>query len=91
MGKESVPCGDSPPTENTMPESPSPQIHFTVNDQACSAPGGTHLEAFLHDKFGERAGIAIALDGTVVPRAKWAATSLSEGMEILIIEATQGG
>ncbi|MCC5838750.1 MAG: sulfur carrier protein ThiS [Opitutales bacterium] len=74
-----------------MPDSPSTQIHFTLNDQPCSAPDATRLETFLHDKFGARTGIAIAVDGTVVPRTEWAATPLSEGMDILVIEATQGG
>jgi sulfur carrier protein len=91
IGKESDSRGDSPPSENPMPQSPSTNIHFTVNDQRTSAPVGTSLKSFLHDHFGERAGIAVAANGTVVPRCNWANTPLAEGMEILIIEATQGG
>jgi sulfur carrier protein len=39
---------------------------------------------------GER-GIAVALNGSVVPRAAWDETSLHPGDEIEIVRARQGG
>ncbi len=36
-------------------------------------------------------GIAVALNGRVVPRAEWAATTLSAGDNIEIVLAKQGG
>ncbi len=36
-------------------------------------------------------GIAVAVNGAVVPRADWAATQLSEGDAIEILRARQGG
>ena len=36
-------------------------------------------------------GIAVAIDGKVVRRADWAATPLSDGMEITVISAVCGG
>jgi sulfur carrier protein len=39
----------------------------------------------------ERRGIAVALDGEVVPRGRWADTALSEGQRVEVLEARQGG
>ena len=36
-------------------------------------------------------GIAVAINGTVVPRSKWPETSLSETDEIEIVKIMQGG
>lgn len=36
-------------------------------------------------------GVAAAVDGTVVPRAKWAETGLREGSAIEVLTAVQGG
>jgi sulfur carrier protein len=39
----------------------------------------------------ERRGIAVALDGAVVPRARWSATPLADGRRVEVLEARQGG
>ncbi len=39
----------------------------------------------------ERRGIAVALDGEVVPRSAWAETELAEGQRVEILEAKAGG
>jgi sulfur carrier protein len=39
----------------------------------------------------ERRGIAIALNGSVVPRAQWDTTALKPGDAIEIVVARQGG
>ncbi|WHT19941.1 sulfur carrier protein ThiS [Crossiella sp. CA-258035] len=36
-------------------------------------------------------GIAVALDGAVVPRASWAETELREGSVVEVLTAVQGG
>ena len=36
-------------------------------------------------------GLAVARNGTVAPRASWAATSLEAGDEIEIVKAVRGG
>lgn len=40
---------------------------------------------------GPRRGIAVALDGAVVPRAQVASVRLAEGARIEIVTAVQGG
>jgi len=36
-------------------------------------------------------GVAVALNGTVVPRAQWATTALRDGDVVEIVRAMQGG
>jgi sulfur carrier protein len=51
------------------------------------------LAALLEEKAvdtGQR-GIAVALNGSVVPRASWAATPLKPGDSVEIVRARQGG
>ena len=36
-------------------------------------------------------GVAVAVDGEVVPRSAWDATALSEGQQVEVLRAVQGG
>ena len=36
-------------------------------------------------------GVAVALDGEVVPRAQWEGTALAEGGQVEVLRAVQGG
>ena len=36
-------------------------------------------------------GIAVAVDGEVVPGSRWDATALEEGQRVEIVQAVQGG
>jgi sulfur carrier protein len=51
------------------------------------------LESLLAEKAvdTEQKGIAVALNGAVVPRAAWPATKLQPGDSIEIVRARQGG
>lgn len=40
---------------------------------------------------GTGLGVAIALDGEVLPRSEWAATPLADGARVEVVTATQGG
>ena len=39
----------------------------------------------------EGRGVAVALDGEVVPRAEWDSTPLAEGHSVEVLAAIQGG
>lgn len=39
----------------------------------------------------DRRGVAVALDGEVVPRAAWDTTGLEDGAHVEIVGAVQGG
>jgi len=60
-----------------------------------SEPLGAHttLAALLAEKAGDtgQRGIAVALNGAVVPRAAWGATALRPGDSVEIVRARQGG
>ena len=39
----------------------------------------------------ERRGVAVAVDGEVVPRSEWETTALAEGQRVEVLHAAQGG
>jgi sulfur carrier protein len=55
--------------------------------------GAATLEALLAEKAGDTMprGIAVALNGSVVPRAAWRGTVLHAGDNVEIVRARQGG
>jgi thiazole synthase len=61
------------------------------------APRDLHKPATLADAVRESGvaregrGVAVALDGEVVPRAEWSSTALEEGDRIEVLAAIQGG
>ena len=63
-----------------------------VNGQSEKLEAAT-LEVLLAEKAVDTAqrGIAVALNGTVVPRAAWPATPLRPGDRVEIVRARQGG
>jgi sulfur carrier protein len=40
---------------------------------------------------GDRRGVAVALEGEVVPRGQWEDTTLREGQAVEVVRAIQGG
>jgi sulfur carrier protein len=40
---------------------------------------------------GERRGVAVAVDGEVIPRSAWDNTKLADGQKVEIVGAIQGG
>jgi sulfur carrier protein len=39
----------------------------------------------------EGRGVAVAVDGEVVPRGRWKSTELHEGQRVEVLQAVQGG
>ena len=58
-------------------------------DEPLSAPTVAALLAARDIENGR--GVAVALNGAVVPRARWAATALNAGDVVDIVRAMQGG
>jgi sulfur carrier protein len=66
------------------------QIRVNGQDEPLTS---TTLAALLEEKtvdVGQR-GIAVALNGSVVPRAEWPTTPLNPGDSVEIVRARQGG
>ena len=64
-----------------------------LNGEARELPdGATVAEAVLAvGVSGDGRGVAVALDGEVVPRGEWARTRVSEGQHVEVLHAVQGG
>jgi sulfur carrier protein len=68
-------------------------VNIYVNGQPREVEQTSPLLAVLEVPAGGAAprGIAVALDGTVVPRARLGETVLHEGAKVEIVTAVQGG
>ena len=76
-----------------MSEAPvTSQASIRVNGEAEPLAAAT-LAALLAEKAvdTEQKGIAVALNGAVVPRAAWPETALKAGDNVEIVRARQGG
>jgi sulfur carrier protein len=72
----------------------SPHQAATIHINGASEPlAAATLAALLQDKAvdTDQRGIAVALNGAVVPRAAWAQTALKPGDSVEIVRARQGG
>ena len=75
-----------------MSDQQTRSAHIRLNGESEPISAAT-LEQLLLEKevdIGQR-GIAVALNGTVVPRAAWPDTVLKPGDTIEIVRARQGG
>lgn len=63
-----------------------------VNDEPRPGAAGAALDALVREMgLTEKRGVAIAVNGAVVPRAAWAGRRLQAEDRVLVIQATQGG
>jgi sulfur carrier protein len=66
---------------------------ITVNGTEAQLPVGARIVDVL-DALGVepgRRGVAIAIDGEVVPRTQWDTTSLADDARVEVVQAIQGG
>ncbi|MDQ3886009.1 MAG: sulfur carrier protein ThiS [Actinomycetota bacterium] len=63
----------------------------TVNGVRWELAEGTMLADVLARLDLPGRGVAVALDGSVVPRASWPATALVDGASVEVHTAVQGG
>lgn len=66
---------------------------ITVNGQSRELPAQGSLVELIDDlvKAPGGRGVAVAVNGAVVPRAAWATTRLVAGDRVEVLTATQGG
>jgi sulfur carrier protein len=53
--------------------------------------GATVADAVDASGAESRSGIAVAVDGEVVPRGGWSDRSLADGQQVEVLQAVQGG
>jgi sulfur carrier protein len=69
-------------------------VKVVVNGEPQELPAGTTVAELVAREpsapSGGR-GMAVAVDAEVVPRSQWDATRLSEGQQVEVLAAIQGG
>ncbi|MFI7300363.1 sulfur carrier protein ThiS [Streptomyces sp. NPDC050121] len=66
-------------------------MNISVNGERQKVAPGTALDSVVRSLTPAPSGVAAALNETVVPRARWSATALSEGDRVEVLTAVQGG
>jgi sulfur carrier protein len=66
-------------------------ITVYVNGDPLTVPAQRSLAELVDAHTPSRSGVAVAVDGEVVPRTGWAARRLAAGARIEILTAVQGG
>ncbi len=63
----------------------------SVNGERRELPDGSTVANLVEELSAPARGVAVAIDGEVVPRAQWPETSLGDGARIEVVAAIQGG
>ena len=71
-------------------------MRIALNGEDAIVPDGATVAAAVEatgvdGSDGDRHGIAVAVDGEVVPRSRWDATTLADGQNVEVVAAIQGG
>lgn len=66
-------------------------MNISVNGEPLEFAPGTALDTVVRTLTPAPSGVAAALNETVVPRAQWPSTSLSDGDRVEVLTAVQGG
>jgi sulfur carrier protein len=68
-------------------------MSVTVNGEDRELPSGATVASLVESMPGapQGRGVAVAVEGEVVPRAQWPSTELRDGANIEVVVAVQGG
>jgi thiazole synthase len=68
-------------------------VRIELNGEARELPAGATLADAVRESGAEAEarGVAVALDGEVVPRSEWGTTPLADGQAVEVLAAIQGG
>jgi sulfur carrier protein len=68
-------------------------MSVTINGDRHELPAGTTVASVIQSFPGAPGGrgVAVAVEGEVVPRAQWPSTVLREGARVEVVVAVQGG
>ena len=62
-----------------------------VNGERRELPHDSTLDAVVRTLTERPTGVAVAVNGDVVPRHAWSETRIADGDEVEVLTATQGG
>ncbi len=63
----------------------------SVNGERRELSQDATVASLVQDLSAPARGVAVAIDGEVVPRGKWEVTSLADGARVEVVSAIQGG
>ena len=66
-------------------------MNLLVNGTPRDVPQGSTLEGLVNETAASRRGVAVAVNGEVVPKTRWSDTRLVESDRIEILTAIGGG
>ncbi|WP_406072845.1 sulfur carrier protein ThiS [Micromonospora sp. NBC_01638] len=66
-------------------------MELTVNGAGRGVPDGVSVADLVRDIVPQQRGVAVAVNGEVVPRAGWPARVLRAGDRVEVLTAAQGG
>jgi sulfur carrier protein len=68
-------------------------VNVTLNGEPRELPAEATVTAAVEASGAHEShrGIAVAVDGEVVPRGEWDATELRDGQRVEVVRAVQGG
>jgi len=66
-------------------------IHVTVNGERRGIPAETTVGELVAMVTELATGVAAAVNGEIVPRRSWPGTPLSDGDQVEVVTAVQGG
>ncbi len=66
-------------------------MDIVLNGERRSVPDEANLAAVLEQFRAAPEGVAVAVDGAVVPRASWSATAVRPDAVVEVLTAVQGG
>ncbi|MFJ9828467.1 sulfur carrier protein ThiS [Streptomyces sp. NPDC101160] len=66
-------------------------MNLSVNGEGRVLDGPVSLDALVATLTAAPAGVAAAVNETVVPRSQWATTVLGDGDRVEVLTAVQGG
>lgn len=64
---------------------------IVVNGEPCPVDGPLSVEGLVASLGLDRRGLAIAVNGEVVPRSRWTDQAVGEGDQVEILTIAQGG
>lgn len=64
---------------------------ITLNGEHRELPQDATVASLVEQLSAPPRGVAVAIDGAVVPRGEWAATTLPDGARVEVVAAIQGG
>ncbi|MFG3576698.1 sulfur carrier protein ThiS [Micromonospora chersina] len=66
-------------------------MELIVNGSGRDLPGGSTVADVVRAVTTQERGLAVAVNGEVVPRGGWSATVLRDGDRVEVLSAAQGG